>query len=570
MAYQVLARKWRPQRFAELRGQAHIVRALTNALKAGRIAHAYLFTGIRGVGKTSAARILAKALNCPRATPDPCNACPSCVEITQGRSPDVLEIDGASNTGVDDVRRLREAVRYPPQQGRFRVYIIDEVHMLSTAAFNALLKTLEEPPEHAVFVFATTDPHKVPATILSRCQQFDFRRLDRRELMGLLGDVVKAEGIEAEPAALAAIAREADGSVRDAQSLLDQVIAYAGDRISYEAVRDVLGVVDRELLFGLAERILGRDAGGVLGLVAEARRVGVDVGRLAQDLLELFRDLAVLRAVEKAEGVVDLPPEERAEAGRLVEGHAWEVIHARFDMLARSVEGVRLAAEPWTVLEMTLLKLALLPPLVRISDVASGAARGQGGASAPARTERARRPTTEGSPARPSRREESAAPDPGGVPAGSGEERKPAAEEPGPDGDGEGVPAERPPASPPDAWERFLGAVRESNRALWNVLREHARFRRWDPEARRVHLATDREQLFFFRSKADVLGRAAARVWGAGAAVDWVVDEPAPRGRAGGSDLARQVRKETLEHPLVRGAMEIFDATVEEVKVLKR
>lgn len=575
MAYQVLARKWRPQRFAELRGQAHVVRALTNALQAGRIAHAYLFTGIRGVGKTSAARILAKALNCPQATPDPCNACPSCVEITQGRSPDVLEIDGASNTGVDDVRRLREAVRYPPQQGRFRVYIIDEVHMLSTAAFNALLKTLEEPPEHAVFVFATTDPHKVPATILSRCQQFDFRRLDRRELVGLLGDVVKAEGIEAEPAALAAIAREADGSVRDAQSLLDQVISYAGDRITYEAVRDVLGVVDRELLFGLAERILGRDAGGVLVLLAEARRFGVDVGRLAQDLLELFRDLAVLRAAGDAEGVVDLPPEERAEAQRVADRHAWEEIHARFDMLARAVEGLRLAAEPWTVLEMALLKLALLPPLVRIADVASGPAGDAGGPPAPpARTQRAGRPAAEGLAARPSRRsdraEPPAAPDPEGGPARSGEERQPAAGEPRPHRPGEEGPAEPPPAPPQDAWERFLGAVQESNRAVWNVLREHARFRAWDPQTRRVQLATDREQLFFFRSKAEVLGRAAARVWGTGAAVDWVVDEAAPRSRAGGSDLARQVRRETLEHPLVRGAMEIFDATVEEVRVLKR
>lgn len=573
MAYQVLARKWRPQRFAELRGQSHIVRALTNALKAGRIAHAYLFTGIRGVGKTSAARILAKALNCPRATPEPCNACPSCVEITQGRSPDVLEIDGASNTGVDDVRRLREAVRYPPQQGRFRVYIIDEVHMLSTAAFNALLKTLEEPPEHAVFVFATTDPHKVPATILSRCQQFDFRRLDRRELVGLLGDVVKAEGIEAEPAALAAIAREADGSVRDAQSLLDQVIAYAGERITYEAVRDVLGVVDRELLLGLAERILARDAGGVLERLGEARRFGVDVGRLAQDLLELFRDLAVLRAVGDAEGVVDLPPEERAEAQRILEDRSWEEIHARFDMLARAVEGLRLAAEPWTVLEMALLKLALLPPLVPLAGLAAGTVGERGGpAVLPQRPEAGR--ASSGGPAEPPSRPKPPArplaePRDDGTPASFPEQRIAEAPIPEPGAEEGATPAVVPPDTAAGAWGRFLEAVQESNRVLWNVLRDHVQFRSWDPEARRVCLATDREHLFFFRSKAEVLGNAAVRVWGPGASVDWVVEESSPAARPGGSDRARQLRKEALEHPLVRGAMEIFDATVEEVRVLK-
>ncbi len=280
MAYQVLARKWRPQSFEQLRGQAHIARALTNAIGSGRIAHAYLFTGIRGVGKTSAARVLAKALNCAEGpTPTPCNRCDSCREITDGKSPDVLEIDGASNTGVDDVRRLREAVRYPAVRGPYRVYIIDEVHMLSTAAFNALLKTLEEPPEHVVFVFATTDPHKIPVTILSRCQQFDFKRLSPRELTRLLGDVASAEGVSVDERSLATLAREADGSVRDGQSLLDQVISYAGNVVSYQDVRDVLGVVDRELLLGVARAVVQRDPRGVLDALAEAEQFGYDETR---------------------------------------------------------------------------------------------------------------------------------------------------------------------------------------------------------------------------------------------------------------------------------------------------
>ncbi|WP_025322030.1 DNA polymerase III subunit gamma/tau [Deferrisoma camini] len=562
MAYQVLARKWRPQRFAELRGQAHIVRALTNALRSGRIAHAYLFTGIRGVGKTSAARILAKALNCREGpTPDPCNACSSCREITQGRSPDVLEIDGASNTGVDDVRRLREAVRYPPQVGPYRVYIIDEVHMLSTAAFNALLKTLEEPPPHVVFVFATTDPHKVPATILSRCQQFDFRRLDRRELVALLGDVVRAEGIEADEAALAAIAREAEGSVRDAQSLLDQVIAYAGDRVTQEAVRDVLGVVDRDLLLGLAGHLLSRDARAVLEALDHARRFGVDVGRLVQDLLELFRDLSVLRVVPDPAGLVDLPADELAEAEGLVQGVEWADVHARFDMLARGLELVRRAPEPWAVLEMTLVKMALLPPLISLAEIGQGGGSPGGGGPRPPGEARPRPPERVPAAGAGSRRPEP----PKATPAAPPPTAEPREPEPPPAPE-----APVAPADPGQGWDRFLESLRERNRVVWNVLREHARFSSWDPEGKRLVVETDREQLFFFRAKAQVLREAAGRVWGTGAGVEFVVSSgsDAQRPRSA-SDRARNLRKEALEHPLVRGALEIFDGTVEDVKVLK-
>jgi len=260
MSYLVLARKWRPQSFETIRGQEHIVRALKNAITSGRIAHAYLFSGIRGVGKTSAARVLAKALNCEQGpTPEPCGKCGPCVDITAGRSVDVFEIDGASSTGVDDVRRLKEAVQYPPVQSTHRIYIIDEVHMLSTAAFNALLKTLEEPPKHVVFIFATTDPQKIPLTILSRCQQFDFKRLSLKELISLLKEISEAEGIEIDDKSLTAIAGEADGSVRDAQSLFDQVISYSGKKIVYQDLKDVLGVVDRDLMMRIAGAVLNRE-----------------------------------------------------------------------------------------------------------------------------------------------------------------------------------------------------------------------------------------------------------------------------------------------------------------------
>ncbi len=550
MAYQVLARKWRPQRFDELRGQQHIVRALTNAIRSGRIAHAFLFSGIRGVGKTSAARILAKALNCEGGpTPEPCNTCRSCREITDGHSPDVLEIDGASNTGVDDVRRLREAVRYPPVRGAYRVYIIDEVHMLSTAAFNALLKTLEEPPEHVVFVFATTDPHKVPATIVSRCQQFDFKRLSRSELVSLLGGLCTAEGIDAEERALAAIAREAEGSVRDAQSLLDQVIAFAGTRITYGDVRDVLGVVDRELLLGIGRDILAGEARAVLEGLDRAERFGMDAGRFGQDLLELFRDLCVLAAVDDGRNLVDLAPEEVDEALGFLDGVRWEDVHARFDILARGLEAVRTSPWPGLVLEMTLLKMTRLPPVVNLADLLRAGAGERRKAPERPRATPPRAPEP-GPPAAPSR----AAPAPQAPPAPreeTGAPEKPEA-----------------PAGAGDLWARVLERARSRNRAFWSVLREHGRLRGWDPGERRVVVEVDPDQEFFLRSKLDLMGEVLEDACGGRVRVEIRASRPGAGSRE--TDRSRHLRKEAVEHPLVRDAMELFDGTVEDVRVLKR
>src|SRR5262245_13187627 len=250
MAYLVSARRWRPQTFEDLIGQEHVARTLGNAIRSDRVAHAFLFTGVRGVGKTTAARILAKALNCERGpTPTPCNVCVNCLEITAGNAVDVLEIDGASNTGVDDVREIIDNVRYQPAKSRFKIYIIDEVHMLSTSAFNALLKTLEEPPPHVKFIFATTDPHKVPHTIHSRCQRYDFKRIPLRLIVERLAHIVRSDGIEVSERALFLVAREAEGSMRDAQSMLDQVIAFAGKKVRDEDVADALGLADRSGLY---------------------------------------------------------------------------------------------------------------------------------------------------------------------------------------------------------------------------------------------------------------------------------------------------------------------------------
>jgi len=318
MAYLVSARKWRPQKFEEIVGQEHVRVTLQNALREGKVAHAYLFAGPRGVGKTTVARLLAKALNCEHGpTPVPCNSCPQCTAIAQGSSMDVLEIDGASNRGIDEVRELRESAQLAPAGGRYKVYIIDEVHMLTTPAFNALLKTLEEPPAHVVFILATTEPHQVPPTIRSRCQTFNFRRLSVGEITGRLSFISEEEGVEAEEEALVLIARKAEGSMRDAQSLWDQAVAFSEGKVSLRSVQEMLGLVEGDLFFRLGEAILKGDVRSGLEVVEEAFDRGVSLGAFADGLTEHFRNLLAV----KVGAPPDLPEEEltrlreQAEAG---------------------------------------------------------------------------------------------------------------------------------------------------------------------------------------------------------------------------------------------------------------
>jgi len=293
VSYVVLARKYRPQRFVDLVGQEHVSQTLKNAVKSKRHAHAYLFTGPRGVGKTSAARLLAKALRCtnPSDEAEPCNECEACLSVNQGNALDVIEIDAASNTGVDNIRELRENVGYMASSGQYRIYIIDEVHMLSTAAFNALLKTLEEPPEHVLFIFATTEVHKVPATIQSRCQRFDFKKISGPVLTKNLLDICKIEGIKIDEAAMRTIVTESEGCLRDAQSLLDQAIALCGDSIEIATLEKALGLVDRTRFFALLKNFYNHDAGAALELCSEMLGQGIDPKILLGRIVYFFRDL---------------------------------------------------------------------------------------------------------------------------------------------------------------------------------------------------------------------------------------------------------------------------------------
>jgi DNA polymerase-3 subunit gamma/tau len=389
-AYRVLARKYRPSTFAELIGQEAMVRTLSNAIATGRIAHAFILTGVRGVGKTTTARILARALNCVGPdgsggpTVGPCGHCPQCIAIAEDRHVDVLEMDAASRTGVDDIRDLTDGVRYRPVSGRYKVYIIDEVHMLSKNAFNALLKTLEEPPPDVKFVFATTEVNKVPVTVLSRCQRFSLRRVPVEQLIPHYRRIAEAESVEVEPAALALIARAADGSVRDGLSLLDQAIALSGGRVAETAVRDMLGIADRGRVFDLLEGALRGDAPAALAQMAGLYQGGADPLMVLQELLDLSHFVTRLKLAPEA-GIGDPIAEgDRIRAAPLAEKLTIPVLARAWQMLLKGLEEVQAAPSPIQAAEMVLVRLAYVADLPAPAELVRSVTAAPGAAGLPA------------------------------------------------------------------------------------------------------------------------------------------------------------------------------------------
>jgi DNA polymerase-3 subunit gamma/tau len=604
VSYLVLARKYRPQRFAELVGQEHVARTLSNAIEQNRVHHAFLFTGARGVGKTSAARILAKALSCEKGpTADPCGVCDLCQEIAGGRSVDVIEIDAASNTKVEETKSVLEGVRYLPARARRKVYIIDEVHMLSAHSWNALLKTLEEPPPHVVFVFATTEAHKIPVTILSRCQRFDFKLIPTARLTTHLEGVLRTEKIEAAPEAVRLIARQAAGSVRDALSLLDQTIAYVGtERLTAEVTADVLGVADRRLLVELAGAVLARDPAAALRLIARGVDRGVDLGELGRSFLGFLRDLEVVACVQAAGGgakgggielgdLVDATPEEIDEASALAARGAPGLLTVLFDRWARAVDEASRLPTPRLLYEMAAIDMCAAEPMVPLGDLLQrldelegrlrgaprpvAAARGAAPASDAARSLAASaRPTSpavgagDASPvAKPSATASGTRSWATAKPETAATGPTPARAEPA-----AGSAEQRMDEAPAELWRRVLAGF-EAKRPRLGALLAHAEVATLAAGA--VTLAfPDKfaaEQAEKARAEIDAalsetLGQATRVVFSVGPRAETTV-----RSEVGvATDAATADRKsrelEARHHPLIRSAQDVFGAPIKEIK----
>ena len=575
MSYVVFARKWRPMRFEEVVGQEHVTTTLANAIRAGRLANAYLFAGPRGVGKTTVARILAKAVNCDQGpTPEPCNTCTSCVEITEGRSLDVLEIDGASNRGVDEVRNLRENILYAGSPGKHKIYIIDEVHMLTTEAFNALLKTLEEPPANVMFIFATTEPHKVPATILSRCQRFNFHRLPISLIVQQLDKICKAEGIEADPEALRIIAEKADGSMRDAESLLDQMVSFSGGNVSVEAVSSLVGVVDRTLYFRLGDAIARSDVAEALAVASEVHTQGYDFNEFLQGVADYFRDLLVVRAgadsalLNVSEDVLKRY-EEQAQA--FTEEDLLRLTRVASDAAYR----LKFSPNPRMRFEMALVRLAKLLKSAELEELfrqVGAVAAGDGGARKPTAGSRPAAPRMATAAARPAPRREP--PPPPQPPPGFATRPKtvssepPSATETSPPAPESGGQSTQPPVGDltleavRERWPEIVAAVRKKRMALGVFLAEGTPRKLQGDVLELAFSKRNGFQVDSIRRQRDLIRNILTGVLGRPLRIECVKDENVEVPAEPHTPMAKQAALEKLaeENPVVRKILDDFEA----------
>jgi len=560
MAYLVLARKYRPQTFEEVVGQEHVTLTLKNAISGGRVAHAILFSGPRGTGKTTIARILAKAVNCESGpTPTPCNACRSCKDITAGRGVDVFEIDGASNNSVDQVRELRDNSRYMPAHSRHKIYIIDEVHMLSIAAFNALLKTLEEPPPHVLFFFATTESHKIPITILSRCQRHDLRRIDIAAISQQMEALCRHEAVSISPGNLWTIARESGGSMRDALSLLDQILACRDGQVDDEYVMNLLGGMDRQVLFDLSGATFSRDISRTLAAIDTVYKSGQDLKRFYADLLMHFRHLMLIKMNVRPDKLVDLSPNEIEILARQVEGVPISFIDQVFTLLFNAESSVRYATQPRLAIEMAFFKIQQITPALSIDLLIErldsllhdpnlrpvpGIVEVQsdyGDAAISTPTEPRSKPMAD---------DQAVGPKPAGnEPPGNPDRDRPDVHDPG-----------------QETWLKIIALIARTKPSVAAAL-SRSQLVSVSEQAYTVKVHDNDYSMNLVKKNLPMIDAACREHAGRGIHVDFSSSDTDAKHGTSAKQKADDIRQQLLNHPLVADAVEIFSGKIEEIKI---
>jgi DNA polymerase-3 subunit gamma/tau len=583
-AYLVLARKYRPTTFSEVVGQEHVITTLKNAVLSGRVAHAFLFCGVRGVGKTTVARILAKSLNCtgrPHDNADPCCACPSCKEISGGYSVDVQEIDGASHTSVDNIREINENIKYPPVSSNYKIIIIDEVHMISMNAFNALLKTLEEPPAHAKFIFATTESHKVPATINSRCQRFNFRTIPVKDISTGMANILSKEGVEATSDSLDMIAREAQGSFRDALSLLDQIVAFCDGRIEVASVQSILGIGSRDRFFKLVEAIIEHNPPAALEILHRVFDEGYDTEQFTLDLIRFVRNLILVAHCKdwsSAIEMVDTGTAELESLKNIAKKSTYEELGNLFFILLKSEAEIKRSGIPLIALEMTVVKMCMAPKLVDLSSllkkidslpssssalapVGSGKAVQANVRSAPVETVRSKSPIDDKMPSYPSI---SAS----GIPKAQKHDFRITDITPLAVG------------SPDEVWDNFKKTVKTRGLdGLVLSMLDHGALISYGPKEVEIGFTKSfyKEQFeTYLKTKPelttvieDLFGPVETRVLVLSKRTSLLSEKPYSETLDGQSDMHRAMRKEAMENSIVRATLEAFEnSSVEEIRII--